>query len=151
MARLERKTGRYVLGLPIILPLILIGILAAACVHFPDDTPKLDKSRREFDGDQKTVLKAIRTVLLNRDFGEAAETKPGRLETDYVVQGDWRTRVIATVRPIGRRRSEVTLAVITEKRSSDQWIPKSVMGKEQYEEFFDEIEIQTYREWYKAQ
>ena len=147
----KRKTGWRVRGLFIALPLMIIGILFTACVHFPVDTPKLEKSRKEFDGDQKIVLKAVRSVLLDRDFGEAKETAPGRLETDYVVQGGWRTRVIATVTPIGRRKSEVTLAVITEKKSSAQWLPKALMGKEQYDEFFKEIEIQMYREWYKGQ
>jgi hypothetical protein len=41
--------------------------------------------------------------------------------------------------------------VVTEKKSSAGWIPKAVMGKEQYEEFFNEIEIQIYREWYKGE
>ena len=147
----RRKTGRCVRGLLISLPLIFIGMLVTACVHFPVDSPKLDKSRRDFDGDPKIVLKAIRNVLLNRDFGEATETEPGRLETDYVVQKDWRTKVTATVRQVGRKKSEVTLTVVTEKKSSARWLPKALMGKEQYEEFFNEIEIQIYREWYKGQ
>jgi hypothetical protein len=145
------KTGRRGRLFLLALLLIFIGIMVIACVHFPNDSPKLEQSHRDFNGDQKTILKAIRSVLVNRDLGEATETDPGRLETDYVVQGGWRTKVIATVRPVGRKKSEVTLAVVTEKKSSAGWIPKAVMGKEQYEEFFNEIEIQIYREWYKGE
>jgi hypothetical protein len=101
-----RKTGLRGRLFLVAMSLIFIGILVTSCVHIPDDTRNLDQSRMDFDGDQKTVLKAIRSVLLNRDLGEATETYPERLETDYVVQGDWRTKVIATVRQVGHRRAK---------------------------------------------
>ncbi len=45
------------------------------------------------------------------------------------------------------------LAVITEQKDSSPsgWKPKKLMGKEQYETFFGEIEMQIYREWYKGE
>lgn len=130
----------------ILIPFIFTCILAISCMYFPDASPKLEKARHIFEGDEKIVLRAIKGVLRDRDFGEAVETDRGLLETDYVVQGDWRTKVVATVKPIGRKKNEVTLSVVTEKKSSSGWVPKSIMGKEQYETFFNEIEIQIYRE-----
>ncbi len=79
------------------------------------------------------------------------EADKGRLETDYVIQGDWRTKAIATVKKISRKEREVTLSVITEQKSSSGWQPKKLLGKEQYEKIFSEIEMQIYREWYKAE
>lgn len=79
--------------------------------------------------------------------------EPSRLETDYVIQGDWRTKVEATVKKIDRQETEVTFSVITEKKDSGPagWKAKKLLEKEQYEKFFNLIEMQIYREWAKGQ
>jgi hypothetical protein len=129
-----------------------LGLLLAACGHFPEALPEPEKATQTFDADERIILKAIAGVLKERGFGEPqVEADKGRLETDYVVQGDWRTKVVATVKKISRKEREVTLSVITEKKSASQWQPKKLMGKEQYEKIFGEIEMQIYREWYKGE
>jgi hypothetical protein len=118
----------------------------------PDALPKQEEAVRIFDADEKVVLKAIARVLKERGFGDSkVAADQSRLETDYVVQEDWRTRVVATVKEISRKETEVTLSVMTEKKSSSGWTPKKIMGKEQYDKIFDEIEMQIYREWYRGQ
>ena len=107
-----------------------------------------------FEADEKIIFKAISRVLKDRGFGEPrVEADKGRLETDYLVQEDWRTKVVATIKKVNRREREVTLSVITEQKDSSPsgWKPKKLMGKEQYETFFGEIEMQIYREWYKGE
>jgi hypothetical protein len=118
----------------------------------PDAAPEPEKAIQVFDADEKVVLRAITRVLKDRGFGDSkVEAEKGRLETDYMVQADWRTRVVANVKKISRNETEVALAVITEKKSSAGWQPKQLMGREQYDKLFREIEMQIYREWYKGE
>ncbi len=151
--RPPKKGGRFI-GLAIF-------ILSAFLFHCmpmvdreqaPDAASEPEKATQVFDADEKVVLKAITRVLKDRGFGDSkVEADKGRLETDYLVQADWRTRVIANVKRISRNETEVALAVITEKNSSSGWQPKQLMGREQYEKLFSEIEMQIYREWYKGE
>lgn len=68
------------------------------------------------------------------------------------MEKDWRTKVVATIKKVGRKEREVTLLVITEQKDSGPsgWKSKKLLGKEQYEKIFGEIEMQIYREWYKG-
>jgi hypothetical protein len=148
-----RKRGRLI-GLAI----FILSAFLFHCIstvdrgQVPDAAPEPEKAIQTFDADEKVVLKAISRVLKDRGFGDSkVEADRGRLETDYVVQGDWRTRVVATVKKISRRETEVILSVITEKKSSSGWQRKELMGREQYDKFFREIEMQIYREWYKGE
>lgn len=131
---------------------IFFLILTAACGHFPDALPETDRASQIFDADEKVILKAITRVLKDRGFVDPrVEADKNRLETDYVVEGNWRTKVVATVEKISPKKREVTLSVVTEKKSSSQWQPKKIMGKEQYDKLFAEIEMQIYREWYERE
>ena len=127
-------------------------IFTAACGHFPDALPESDRASQIFDADEKIILKAITRVLKDRGFGNPrVEVDKSRLETDYVVEGNWRTKVVATVEKISPKKREVTLSVVTEKKSSSQWQPKKIMSKEQYDKLFGEIEMQIYRELYERE
>lgn len=135
-----------------ILAFLFLSLFTAACTHFPDAPLEPEKARQIFDADEKVILKAITRVLKDRGFGNPrVEADKGRLETDYVVQGDWRTKVVATVEKISARKREVILSVITEKKSFSQWQPKKILRKEQYDQLFGEIEMQIYREWYERE
>ena len=130
----------------IIILLIFLCLPVLSCMPMRDTSPKIDKANHIFDADERIVLRAVKSVLRDRDFGDAVQTDRGSLETDYLVQGDWRTKVVAQVKQIHRKKTEVTLSIIAEKKSSSRWVPQGLMGKEQYETFFSEIEIQIYRE-----
>ncbi|MBM4329938.1 MAG: hypothetical protein FJ117_01735 [Deltaproteobacteria bacterium] len=127
--------------------------MSAACQHTPDALFEPQGTSQVFDADEKIIIRAIAQVLKDRGFGEAQiEADQKRLETDYVVEKDWRTKVVATIKKVGRKEREVTLLVITEQKdaSPSGWKPKKLLGKEQYEKIFGEIEMQIYREWYKG-
>jgi hypothetical protein len=139
--------------------LVILGIslFLFSCILPPKDpaSPEVDKSTQVFDASEKIVIRAITQVLKDKGFGQAKEEKIGtdqsRLITDYVPQGDWRTKVEATIKRIKPKESEVTLSVVTEQKTySSAWKPKKLMGKDQYEKFFSEIELQIYREWAKG-
>jgi hypothetical protein len=139
-----------------LLALVCISLSLFACALPPKDaiSPEVDKSTHVFDASDKIVVRAITQVLKDRGFGQAKEEKVGedqrRLETEYVPQGDWRTKVEATVKKISPKEQEVILSVITEQKESSNWKPKKIMGKDQYEKIFNEIEMQIYREWAKG-
>ncbi len=126
---------------------LCLGVMAIACKHSPEVLLESDKTTQNFEANEKIILKAISRVLKDRGFGEAKiESEKSRLETDYVVQEDWRTKAIASVKKVSRKENEVTLSIITEEKSSSGWQPRKVMGKVQYEKIFGEIELQIYRE-----
>jgi hypothetical protein len=148
-----RRSGKYPSSL---LVLVCISLSLFACALPPKDalSPEVDKSSHVFDATEKIVVRAITQVLKDRGFGQAKEEKVGedqrRLETEYVPQGDWRTKVEAMVKKISPKEQEVILSVITEQKESSNWKPKKIMGKDQYEKIFNEIEMQIYREWAKG-
>ena len=124
-----------------------LSVFAGTCSQLHDPLPESKKVSQIFDVDEKIIVKAITRVLKDRGFGTArVEADNSRLETDYVVEGDWRTKVVATIEKIGPKKREVGLTVVTERKSSDQWQPKDLMMKEQYDRLFGEIEMQIYRE-----
>jgi hypothetical protein len=127
-------------------------ILTGACSHFYEPLPESKKVSQIFDVDDKIIVKAITRVLKDHGLGAPrVEADNSRLETDYVVEGEWRTKVVATIEKISPKKREVTLSVITEKKSSSQWQPKDLMMKEQYDRLFGEIEMQIYREMYEKE
>ena len=129
-------------------------LIPAGCKHTPEAFPEPKGISQVFEADDKVIFKAVSRVLRDRGFGEPqVELDKGRLETEYLVQEDWRTKVVATIKKISRREREVTLTVITEQQDSSPsgWKSKKLLGKEQYETFFNEIEMQIYREWYKGE
>jgi hypothetical protein len=131
--------------------LVVLTVSIMACLPFHGDELNLEKASKILEGDEKIVRRAIVSVLREQGYGEVREAPDGSLETDYVAGKDWRTRVVAATRQLGRRKCEVTLMLITEKRTSTAWEPRRIMGKEQYDQFFDVIEFQMYREWSQAE
>jgi hypothetical protein len=129
-----------------------LSVFAGTCSNFHDALPESVRVSQTFDADEKIIVKAITRVLKDHGFGNPrVEADNRRLETDYVVEGDWRTKVVATIEKIGPKKREVTLTVVTEKKSSSQWQPKKIMMKEQYDKLFGEVEMQIYRELYERE
>jgi len=91
-------------------------------------------------------------ILKERGFEDPkVDADQGKVETEYLVQDNFRTKVEARVKKIGRRDHEVTLLVATEQNTPSGWKAKKIMEKAQYDKFFDEIEIQAYRELSKGE
>ena len=56
----------------------------------------------------------------------------------------------ARVKKIDWKECEVTLSVITEKKIPSGWEMRRLLEKEQYDKYFDAIELQIYKELYKV-
>jgi len=133
--------------------LLLLFLFPAACLHAPEVSPESKGASFIFEADEKVIFSALSQILKDRGFGGSRiDSENGRLETDYLLQGEWRTKAVATVKKIGRREREVTVSIITEQKDSGPsgWKAKKLMGQEQYEAFFRELEMQIYREWGKG-
>ncbi len=135
-----------------------VGLFLFACAHAPEEPPVLEseKNSQVFEASEKIIIRALTQVLKERGFGQSKVEKKGeesRLDTEYVTQEDWRTKAEATVKKLNRKESEVTLKIITEqkKSGSSEWKPKKIMGKDQYEKLFNEIDMQIYREMGKGE
>ena len=123
-------------------------------MHVPEASPESEETSYIFEADDKVIFRALSRVLKDRGFGEPRiDPDKSRVETDYRVQEGWRIKAVATVKKIGRKEREVTVSIITEQKDSSPsgWKPKKLMGKGQYETFFNELEMQIYREWYKGE
>ena len=132
---------------------LLLFLLPAACLHAPEVSPESKGASYIFEADEKIIFRALSQILKDRGFGGSRiDSENERLETDYLLQGEWRTKAVATVKKIGRREREVTVSIITEQKDSGPsgWKAKKLMGQEQYEAFFRELEMQIYREWDKG-
>ncbi len=132
---------------------LLLFLFPAACGHAPEVSPASKGISYVFEADEKLIFRALSRLLMERGFGEPRiDFANGRLETDYLLQGEWRIKAVATVKKIGRREREVIFSILTEQRDSGPsgWRPKKLMGPEQYEAFYHELEMQIYREWDKG-
>jgi hypothetical protein len=132
-----------------LLALFLLGLVS--CVHTPEGLPKPEKESRLFDVREDIIFRELNRVLRDRGFeNPEVNQEKGTFTTDYVIQENWRFKVEGEVKKVGKREREVVLSFIAEEKSSSAWKPKKILGKEQYEKIFDELEMQIYRELSKG-
>jgi hypothetical protein len=132
---------------------LLVCLSLTACrEESAEGLPQPVKNTRVFEFSDKILFKAMMNILKERGFEDPkVDMDQGKVETEYLVQENFRTKVEARVKKVGRRENEVTLSVATEQNTPSGWKPKNIMEKAQYDKFFDEIEIQAYRELAKAE
>ncbi len=134
------------------IPLIIWFSLTACREESADGLPQAVKNTRVFEFSDKILLKAMTAILKERGFEDPrVDASQGKVETDYLVQDNFRTKVEARIKKISRKENEVSLEVATELKTASGWTPRKIMEKPQYEKFFDEIEIQAYRELAKPE
>ena len=134
------------------LPLLFVFLLSA-CEDEEESPGEPEKYSRVYEFNEKYIIQGITNFLKEKDYKDPkVDYEKGKVETDFIVVGNMRTRVEATVKKIGQREREVTLEVTTEKIFKKiGWRRTKILGKEQYDRFFDEIEMQIYRELAKPE
>ena len=107
-----------------------------------------DEYKKTYEAKEKFILKAVAAVLQEKNMGTNVKikSKENMVETDYIIQGDWRTKSIARVKRLNWSECELVLSVITEKKTGKGWEMRRLLGKDQYDTLFDVIEIQIYHE-----
>jgi len=128
--------------------ILLLPLLLAACEEEKDETngePK--KHFRVFEFNEKYIIRGITNMLKEKGYTDPrVDMEKGTVETDYITQGDFRAKVEATVKKLDRREREVALVITTQKKTKEGWKPAKVLDKAIYDRFFDEMEMQIYRE-----
>ena len=107
-----------------------------------------DKYSHVYEANEKIILRAIASVFRDKSIGSniLINWEKKQVETDYIISGDWRIKSIAQVRKINWKESEVTLSVVTERKTEEGWRMSRLLDKEQYDNFFSVIEIAIYEE-----
>jgi hypothetical protein len=135
-----------------LLPLIFsLSFLLTSCREEGDVISKPDKFTRVYEASENKIIQAIAQVFKEKGFGTAAINKEtSQVDSDYLIQDEWRTKGTARVKKINWKECEVVLSIITEKKISTGWEMRRILGKSQYDTFFDAIELQLYQEMYKV-
>ena len=145
---MNKRLSLFIFLLPL---LFSVSFLLASCREEGEIISKPDKFTHVYEASENKLLQAIAQVFNNKGFGTATiDKETGKVESDYMVQDEWRTKGIAHVKKINWKECEVVLSVTTEKRVSKGWEMRRVLGKTQYDTFFDAIELQLYQEMYKV-
>jgi hypothetical protein len=109
-----------------------------------------DEYKHVYEANEDIVIHAVDQVFKEKLECTIKHPEKNRVESDYTVQDEWRTKNTARIKKINWKECEVTLSVITEKKTSSGWEMRKLLEKEQYDKYFDAIELQIYKEMYKA-
>ncbi len=139
--------------------LVMINLIACASEFGMTGMPgmktleKPDEHTHVYEAKEKFILRAIASVIKKKKIGDhvTIDEMNHQVNSDFVVSDDWRTKTNARVKRLDWKECEVSLMVTTEKKTSDGWELRRLLGKEQYETFFYVIELQIYEEMSKAQ
>ena len=131
--------------------LLLLPLLLAACEEEEETGGEPEKHFRVFEFNEKYIIRGIANMLKEKGYTDPkVDMEKGKVETDYITQGDFRAKVEATVKKLDRREREVVLVITTEKKTKEGWKAIKMLDKAQYDRFFDEMEMQIYREMGKG-
>jgi hypothetical protein len=123
----------------------------SACEEESDSSGPPEKHSRVYEFNEKYIVRGVANLLREKGYADPkVDMEKGKVETDYIPAGDTRTKVEVTVKKLDRREREVILVITTEKKVKEGWKPIKILEKPQYDRFFDEIEMQIYRELAKA-
>lgn len=109
---------------------------------------KPDEYTYSYEASEKIILKAIAGVFKEKNIGSnvTIDRSNLRVDSDYIISGDWRTKANARVKRLNWKKCEVSLIVITETKTETGWEIRRLLQKEQYETIFSVIELKIYEE-----
>jgi len=109
---------------------------------------KPDESSHVYEAKETVILKAVAHVFEEKNIGTHVRIDQTnlRVDSDYWESGDWRTKASARVKRLNWKDCEVTLAVTSKKKTKTGWEMRRLLQKQQYDTFFDVIELKIYEE-----
>jgi len=116
------------------LSFMIINLIACGARIGQTVISKPDEYSYNYEAKEKFILRAIAKVLKEKSMGTDIRINEEKqlVETDYIVQDDWRTKSTARVKKLNWKESEVSLSVITEKKTATGWEMRRLLEKEQY-------------------
>ena len=132
----------------IVVLFIIVNLVSCAAGIGMVVISKPDEYSHLYEANEKIILKAIAGVFKEKNIGAnvTIDQKNHRIDSDYVVSGDWRTKASAHVQRLNWKECEVSLAVTTEKKTETGWEIRRLLQKEQYDSFFSVIDLRIYEE-----
>jgi hypothetical protein len=134
--------------------LFLIGSLLSCANEFGKTViSKPDEYKYVYEAKETIILKAIANVFEEKNIGSniTIDQKNHRVDSDYMISDDWRTKANARVQRLDWKECEVILAVTTEKKTETGWEIRRLLEKEQYYSFFSVIDLKIYEEMSKIE
>jgi hypothetical protein len=126
---------------------LLLPLLLAACEEEEETGGEPEKHFRVFEFNEKYIIRGIANMLKEKGYTDPkVDMEKGKVETDFITQGNLRAKVETTVKKLERREREVVLVITTEKKTKEGWKATKMLDKAHYDRFFDEMEMQIYRE-----
>jgi hypothetical protein len=109
---------------------------------------KPDEYRHTYEANEKVILQAMARIFKDKNMGSNVriDLKKNQLETDYFIEGDWRTKSTVKVKKLNWKEREVVLAITTEKKTSTGWEMRRLLDKDEYVKLFDKIDLAIYEE-----
>ncbi len=145
---MSKRRSKFICILPII---FIVNLLLASCIEEGAVISKPDEFTHIFEANDTIVMRAIALVYKEKGLGNPTiNTEKSLVESDHVIKDDWRSKTIARVKKINWKECEVTLSVITEKKTAKGWEMRRLLEKQQYDSLFNAIDLQVYRELYKV-
>lgn len=128
--------------------IIIINIISCAPQYGQVVIPKPDEFRSSYEAKETVILNSIARVFIEKRVGRNVEINQDKLtvDSDYVIEDDWRTKSHARVIRLNWKECEVILSVTTEKKTKTGWEMRRLLNKEQYDVFFSTIELKIYEE-----
>ena len=140
-----------IIFLPIALSCILL--LFSACVlNTPSQTPDLNRFETKiFDFPSSVVMKALLRLLSDKKFKVNAERSNGQsLQTEWLQDGSYRSMVRAEVSTLGKYLSQLKVNLQLQKKTflQETWQPQDKIDKTVYNDFMNDMLIESYRVLY---
>ena len=107
-----------------------------------------DEYTCSYEANEKVILKAIARVFKEKNIGSNVKIDWNnlRVDSDYVISGNWRTKANARVRRLNWQKCEASLIITTENKTETGWELRRLLYKEQYGTIFNVIEMKIYEE-----
>ena len=136
--------------LPVI-SIIIINLISCTANLGEIVITKPDEYRHTYEAGEKYILNAAARVFRDKNMGSNVriDRVNNRVETDYLIQGDWRTKSVMKVNKLNWKEREAVLSVITEKKTETGWEMRRLLETEQYVNLFDKIDLIIYEEMSK--
>lgn len=136
----------------VLLLVTLFSMFLWSCMEEGEPTDQPEQVTRTFEAKERFVLQALARVFNEKNLGKATvNAEAHEVTSDYVYDGEWRTKSLARTRQVNWKETEVTLTVTTEKKTSTGWQLRRLLGSDQYKKIFKAIESQIFREMYKTE
>ena len=145
----------------VIVPLYILSLLSVVMVSLISCAPEIgqvvivrpDEYRHTYEAREKIIIAAVARVFKEKSMGSNVriDSEKQVVETDFIIQGDWRTRSRADIRKLNWKESEVVLSVMTEKKTAAGWEMRRLLDAEQYINLFDTIDLAIYEEMSKIE